>query len=72
MRYPREHVVFCLAYFYLKDLLPEGDKSDFVYPFIILTAPVSARPCPRCHINQAVKLWEKSVCDKYAEDQNSR
>ncbi|MFH1655653.1 MAG: monovalent cation/H(+) antiporter subunit G [Candidatus Omnitrophota bacterium] len=45
-----------------------GIKSLLCIVFLILTAPVSAHALARgAHIS-GVKLWKKSVCDKYEED----
>ncbi len=45
-----------------------GVKSLLCIVFIALTAPVSAHALARgAHIS-GVKLWEKSVCDKYQDD----
>lgn len=45
-----------------------GIKALLCIIFLILTAPVAAHALARgAHIS-GVKLWEKSVCDKYAED----
>jgi multicomponent Na+:H+ antiporter subunit G len=34
----------------------------------MLTSPVSAHALARGAHKSGVKLWKKSVCDKYAED----
>jgi multicomponent Na+:H+ antiporter subunit G len=39
--------------------------------FLILTAPVSAHALARAAHISGVKLWAKSVCDKYEEDKNA-
>lgn len=45
-----------------------GVKSILCIIFLLLTAPVSAHVLARgAHIS-GVKLWDKSVCDKYEED----
>jgi len=45
-----------------------GIKALFCIIFLILTAPVSAHALARgAHIS-GVKLWKRSVCDKYEED----
>jgi multicomponent Na+:H+ antiporter subunit G len=47
---------------------PTGVKALLCIIFLILTAPVAAHALSRgAHIS-GVKLWGKSVCDKYAED----
>ena len=45
-----------------------GIKAILCIVFIILTAPVSAHALSRAAHRSGVKLWDKSVCDKYAED----
>ena len=45
-----------------------GIKAILCIGFIILTAPVSAHALARAAHRSGVKLWDKSVCDKYAED----
>jgi len=45
-----------------------GIKALLCIAFILLTAPVSAHALSRgAHIS-GIKLWDKSVCDKYQED----
>ena len=49
-----------------------GIKSLLCAIFLILTAPVAAHAIARgAHIS-GVKLWKKSVVDRYEEDQNSK
>ena len=38
--------------------------------FIVLTSPTAAHALSRAAHISGVKLWNKSVCDKYAEDKN--
>jgi len=45
-----------------------GIKALLCMIFIWLTAPVSAHALARGAHKSGVKLWEKSVCDKYEED----
>ncbi len=45
-----------------------GIKAILCIGFLILTAPVSAHALARAAHRAGVKLWDKSVCDKYAED----
>ncbi|HTY44492.1 MAG TPA: monovalent cation/H(+) antiporter subunit G [Patescibacteria group bacterium] len=45
-----------------------GVKALLCILFLLLTAPVSAHALARGTHRSGVKLWEKSVCDKYAED----
>ncbi len=57
--------------FLFKGLTAAGIKALLCILFVILTAPVSAHALARgAHIS-GVKLWEKSVCDKYAEDRDA-
>ena len=45
-----------------------GIKALLCIIFLVLTAPVSAHVLARgAHIS-GIKLWKKSVCDKYEED----
>ncbi|MFA5114838.1 MAG: monovalent cation/H(+) antiporter subunit G [Candidatus Omnitrophota bacterium] len=44
-----------------------GVKALLCIIFIILTAPVSAHALARGAHRSGVKLWEKSVCDKYKD-----
>ncbi len=48
-----------------------GVKALLCILFLLLTAPVSAHALARGTHRSGVKLWEKSVCDKYAEDRTS-
>ena len=54
--------------FLFKGFTAMGIKALLCILFIILTAPVSAHALARGAHKSGVKLWEKSVCDKYAED----
>jgi len=45
-----------------------GIKALLCLLFLMLTAPVSAHVLSRSAHRSGVKLWEKSVCDQYAED----
>ena len=45
-----------------------GIKALLCMVFLILTSPVSAHALARAAHKSGVKLWEKSVVDKYAED----
>ena len=45
-----------------------GTKAFLCMLFLILTSPVSAQALARAAHKSGVKLWEKSVVDKYAED----
>ncbi|MFH1508461.1 MAG: monovalent cation/H(+) antiporter subunit G [Candidatus Omnitrophota bacterium] len=57
--------------FLFKGFTAAGIKAILAILFIILTAPVSAHALARGAHKSGVKLWKKSVCDKYAEDKNS-
>jgi multicomponent Na+:H+ antiporter subunit G len=48
-----------------------GVKALLCILFLLLTAPVSAHALARGTHRSGVKLWEKSVCDKYAEDRKT-
>lgn len=54
--------------FLLTGLTPEGIKALLCIIFIILTAPVSIHALSRGAHRSGIRLWEKSVCDKYQED----
>ncbi|MCX5713579.1 MAG: monovalent cation/H(+) antiporter subunit G [Candidatus Omnitrophica bacterium] len=57
--------------FLYKGFSPAGIKAILCILFLVLTAPVSAHVLARSAHKSGVKLWEKSVCDKYAEDEIS-
>lgn len=59
-----------LGTFVLKGFCPTGIKALLVAIFLLLTSPVAAHALARGAHKSGVKLWEKSVCDKYAEDKN--
>ncbi|MBL7198177.1 MAG: Na+/H+ antiporter subunit G [Candidatus Omnitrophica bacterium] len=48
-----------------------GIKSLLCIVFLILTAPVSAHAIARGAHKSGVKLWSKSVVDRYEEDSRS-
>lgn len=54
-----------------KGFTAAGIKALLCILFIILTAPVSAHALARGAHKSGVRLWEKSVCDKYEEDKES-
>lgn len=54
--------------FLYKGASPIGIKALFCIAFLLLTAPVSAHVLARSAHKSGVKLWEKSLCDKYEED----
>jgi multicomponent Na+:H+ antiporter subunit G len=47
-----------------------GVKALLCIFFLLLTSPVAAHALARGAHRSGVKLWEKSVCDKYAEDKH--
>jgi multicomponent Na+:H+ antiporter subunit G len=57
-----------LGTFIFKGLSATGMKAFLTMVFIMFTAPVSAHALAKAAHKSGVKLWEKSVCDKYAED----
>ena len=57
--------------FLFKGFSAAGIKAILCILFIILTAPVSAHALARGAHIAGVKLWDKSVCDKYEEDKKS-
>ena len=57
-----------LGLFLYKGFTPAGIKALLCILFLTLTAPVSAHVLARSAHLSGVKLWEKSVCDKYEED----
>lgn len=57
--------------FLYKGFSATGIKALLCIVFLVLTAPVSAHVLARSAHKSGVKLWEKSVCDKYAEDQDA-
>ena len=60
-----------LGLFFFKGFTAAGTKALLCIVFIVLTAPVSAHALARGAHKAGVKLWDKSVCDKYAEDENT-
>lgn len=56
--------------FLIQGMTGAGVKSLLCIVFLILTAPVSAHALARAAHIAGVKLWDKSVCDKYEEDKN--
>jgi len=51
--------------FLYKGFTPAGIKALLCVLFLVLTAPVSAHVLARAAHKSGVKLWDKSVCDKY-------
>ena len=58
--------------FLIHGLSAAGIKAILCIVFVVLTAPVSAHALARAAHRSGVKLWDKSVCDKYAEDKEAR
>ena len=54
--------------FLFKGFTPAGIKAILCILFVILTTPVAAHAIARGAHRAGVKLWEKSVIDRYAED----
>lgn len=54
--------------FLYKGFSATGIKALLCIVFLMLTAPVSAHVLARSAHKSGVKLWGKSVCDKYADD----
>jgi multicomponent Na+:H+ antiporter subunit G len=57
-----------LGTFLFRGFGPTGVKALLTIVFLLLTSPVAAHALARGAHKSGVKLWEKSVCDKYAED----
>ncbi len=57
-----------LGTFVLKGFCATGIKALLTVIFLLLTSPVAAPALARGAHKSGVKLWEKSVCDKYEED----
>ena len=55
--------------FLIHGLVAAGIKALLCMVFLALTSPVSAHALARAAHKAGVKLWEKSVVDKYEEDQ---
>jgi len=45
-----------------------GVKALLCIIFLLLTSPVAAHALARGTHRSGVRLWDKSVCDKYADD----
>ena len=57
-----------LGVFLISGISPLGIKALLLIIFIILTSPTGAHALARAAHRAGVKLWEKSVCDRYEED----
>lgn len=53
----------------IKGFTGTGVKAFLCIVFLLLTAPVAAHALARGAHKSGIKLWEKSVCDKYEEDE---
>ena len=56
--------------FLFKGFSAVGIKAILCILFLVLTSPVAAHALARGAHKSGVKLWDKSVCDKYDEDGN--
>ncbi|MFC1510988.1 monovalent cation/H(+) antiporter subunit G [Candidatus Margulisiibacteriota bacterium] len=56
--------------FLLNGFTGAGVKALIAIAFILLTSPTAAHALSRAAHKSGVKLWEKSVIDKYDEDGN--
>jgi multicomponent Na+:H+ antiporter subunit G len=54
--------------FILKGFSATGVKVLLAIIFLLLTSPVAAHAIARGAHKAGIKLWDKSVCDKYQED----
>jgi len=59
-----------LGTFILKGLGATGVKTILAAIFLLLTSPVAAHALARGAHKSGVKLWHKSVVDKYEQDGN--
>jgi multicomponent Na+:H+ antiporter subunit G len=48
-----------------------GVKALLCLAFLLLTSPVAAHALARGAHRSGIKLWEKSVCDKYSDDKDA-
>jgi multicomponent Na+:H+ antiporter subunit G len=53
----------------IKGFTSTGIKALLCVIFLILTSPVAAHALSRGAHKSGVRLWEKSVCDKYRQDE---
>ncbi len=54
--------------FLIKGMSAPGIKAILCIIFIILTSPVSAHALARGAHKSGVRLWDKSICDRYEEE----
>jgi len=57
--------------FLFKGFTATGIKAILAVLFVILTSPVAAHALARGAHKSGVKLWDKSLCDKYQEDKDA-
>ena len=57
-----------LGTFILLGVSAAGIKALILIVFVVLTSPTGAHALARASHRAKVKLWEKSVCDKYEEE----
>jgi len=55
------------GFFIYTGFTPAGIKALICLLFILITSPTSAHALARASHKYGIKLWEKSVCDLYAE-----
>jgi multicomponent Na+:H+ antiporter subunit G len=55
--------------FIIKGFCATGVKALLAAVFLLLTSPVAAHALARGAHKAGVKLWDKSVCDKYADEE---
>lgn len=56
----------------IKGFSGAGIKALLCIVFLLLTAPVAAHALSKGAHASGIKLWDKSVCDKYEEDKDRR
>lgn len=52
----------------ISGLSATGIKGLLLIVFVVLTSPAGAHALARAAHKSGVRLWERSVCDKYEED----
>ena len=60
-----------LGTFLIMGFSPTGIKALLCISFVVLTAPAGAHAIACGSQKAGVKLWEKSVCNHYGEDENA-
>ncbi len=48
-----------------------GAKFLLAIVFVLLTSPTAAHALAKASCKAKVKLWEKSICNQYEEDENT-